>query len=287
MLPTVLDPSRPPPSPNTFSWDRARALLDALDADLDATPRSLWLEAPECWPSPSALQAWRRDVPGFASRYADVMAARAEHYTLESVRVVDDEPAAAKAAVRLKARGMASAALDPSRFGASGRAAAGAPDGAVGDEAALLLPMAELRRLALAGRAGDDARLVGGEEGRSGSDLARTHQVPDHNAVQNTRENHDVKTHGSDQAGVAASACAIDDSAVDPFSPGPVEGGTLSEWRELAEPVAFEQRPEPGRQRAPSTGSPGEPRSRGAFGRWLGGRQGYGGGGPAPGDTED
>lgn len=268
MLPVALDPSNPTPSPNTFSWDRARALLDALDADLDATPRSLWLEAPECWPSPSALQAWRRDVPGFASRYADVMAARAEHYTLEAVRVVDREPAAAKAAVRLKARGMASAALDPSRFGASGRAAAGAADGALGDESVLLLPTAELRRLALAGRAGDDARLVGGEEGPHGSDAARTHQVPDRTALQNTRENHDVKT--------AATESAADP---DPFAGGPTEG--LAAWREQAEPVAFEQRPEPGRQRAPSSGSPGEPRSRGAWGRWLGGKQGYGGKGTA------
>lgn len=268
MLPVALDPSHPAPSPNTFSWDRARALLDALDADLAATPRSLWLQAPECWPSPSALQAWRRDVPGFASRYADVMAARAEEYTLEAVRVVDAEPAAAKAAVRLKARGMASAALDPSRFGASGRAAAGAPDGAIGDEAALLLPMAELRRLALAGRAGDDARLVGGEEGRCGSDLARTHQVPDRTPPQNTPAEHDVKIgHGPAPADSAADA--------DPFAGGPAEGG-LAAWRELAEPVAFEPRPDTGRQRAPSSGTPGEPRSKGAFGRWLGGRAGYG-----------
>lgn len=281
MLPVALDPSNPTPSPNTFSWDRARALLDALDADLDATPRSLWLEAPECWPSPSALQAWRRDVPGFASRYADVMAARAEHYTLEAVRVVDREPAAAKAAVRLKARGMASAALDPSRFGASGRAAAGAADGALGDESVLLLPTAELRRLALAGRAGDDARLVGGEEGRSGSDLARTHQVPDRTALQTTPQNQNVKS----STIANGSEPASDDSAVDPFASAPGSGG-LAEWRELAEPVAFEQVPPAGRQRAPSSGAPGEPRSRGAFGRWLGGRQGYGVGGPGGKDRE-
>ena len=270
MLPVALDPSHPAPSPNTFTWDRARALLDALDADLAATPRSLWLEAPECWPSPSALQAWRRDVPGFAARYADVMAARAEEYTLEAVRVVDREPAAAKAAVRLKARGMASAALDPSRFGASGRAAAGAADGALGDESVLLLPTAELRRLALAGRAGDDARLVGGEEGRSGSDLARTHQVPDRTAVENIPQNQDVKT--------GATTAPIEDDAVDPFA-GPVDGAAgnvgLSAWRELAEPVAFEDRPDPGRQRAPSAGTPGEPRTRGAWGRARGASQGY------------
>ncbi len=273
MLPVALDPSHPAPSPNTFSWDRARALLDALDADLAATPRSLWLEAPETWPSPSALQAWRRDVPGFASRYADVMAARAEEYTLEAVRVVDAEPAAAKAAVRLKARGMASAALDPSRFGASGRAAAGAADGAIGDEAALLLPMAELRRLALAGRPGDDARLVGGEEGRCGSDLARTHQVPDRTALQNTRENHDVKT-GQGPGPAESAADAPADPDPDPFAGGPTEG--LAAWREQAEPVPWRPAEEPGRQRAPSSGAPGEPRSRGAFGRWLGGRTGYG-----------
>lgn len=254
MLPVALDPSNPAPSPNTFSWERARALLDALDADLAATPRSLWLCAPDMWPSPSALQAWRRDVPGFAARYDDVMAARAEEYTLEAVRVVDAEPAAAKAAVRLKARGMASAALDPSRFGASGRAAAGAGDGALADEAVLLLPTAELRRLALAGRAGDDARLVGGEEGRCGSLERRTHQVPDRTLTQNIPGDHDVKKPGSE----AASGGAID---VDPFA-GPAGP---SEWRELAEPIAFEDRPDPGRQRGPGTGAPGEPLTRGEW----------------------